>query len=441
VARELKISMETGRVEVPGLPSDDADADTKNDLCVQLIADTEKDVEALEELVATDARGALKRAWVLKTVIDEHPNRWLKDFGQRRVRNGLMTRLEKIKERAFDELPDEIGKQIWEDLPYTRDLLGLLFDKLKAIGEVKRLILTPLGNLKFAQIKYQRDSPEDLARVCRDISDQIRAGSDIDEDVKRWGGANRDALVRGTPPASIPEDMVASATPGLALLGLGLAGIGLGGAILAGQIPALPQVAAFGAIGVGAVFDLVGMLLFTKARKQKAAAPVAFAKLSEKYRERLYLVCALRNLYAASSRFTVTNSAFEDSLRKTGGKARWKRVKFEGRDLTELFATEEWHERGTVEHWLSEKVTKVFRLESTTLASPEDLDDETWGVILKAYLLEGVENPDGGSESRLASVGHLLFNKRGEDVTAERARIFGEVNEAWATAEREGVRL
>ena len=84
-------------------------------------------------------------------------------------------------------------------------------------------------------------------------------------------------------------------------------------------------------------------------------------------------------------------------------------------------------------------MTRVFRLDSTTLMAPEDLDEDTWEVVLKAYLLESVDGQsDAESGKKLATVGELLFTKRGEDVHAERDRVFHEVRTAWDAAQREG---
>ncbi len=436
--------METGRVDVPDLPDDDASAETKDQVLIALLVDIEKEVSELEGRLDSEPREVLKQAWVLHTIVEANPARWLQNFAKRRERNGLISRLESLRDQSSNALEEDEGKQVWEDLPYTRHTLGLLFDKIKATGEVKRLILSPLGKLQFAKIKYQRDSPEDLARVCQDIGQIVRDTSGLDDETKAWGAQNREALLLSKPPTSTPPGRVSSATPGLALLLIGLLGLGGGGALLGKAIPALvdkvPPAGVFGALGVGALLFIIGAVLLNKVRKQKAQVPKDFANLSVRFRERLYLVCALRNLYRSSSRLTVTNEAFRSYLNDNGGKGRWRRVKFEGRDLTELFVEEEWDPRGTVETWLNDKVTKVFRLESTSLSPPEDQDEDTWEVVLKAYLLESIDQGGSDAESGklLAAVGDLLFTKRGEDVNAERDRVFEEVREAWNTAQREG---
>src|SRR5690606_21493069 len=102
-------------------------------------------------------------------------------------------------------------------------------------------------------------------------------------------------------------------------------------------------------------------------------------------------ICTLRVLYRVSSRYTVAADAYDSAIKDYGGNQKWKSLKFDGRDLTEVFAGETWDPRGSVEHWLAEKVKQNFRLDSMTLAAPEDLDPEAWDVILKAYLLESEE--------------------------------------------------
>ncbi|RMG14786.1 MAG: hypothetical protein D6731_09750 [Planctomycetota bacterium] len=440
MAKTLKISMETGRVEIDGLPAEDASSEEKNAASVKLLEDVAAELEDLERRVDEEPREVLKQVWVLHTVLEAHPARWLQNFAKRRDRNALMGRLEALKGRCFEALPGDEGQQVWEDLPYIRQALGLLFAKLKATGEVQRMILTPLGNLQHAKIRYQRDSPEDLGRVCQEIRDTIRATSGIDEEVRAWGGVNREALLLGQPPRELPRDRVGSAGVGVVALLLGLAGLGAGGAALAGALP-IPQAGAAGALVVGVLGTCFGAYVLRAVAKQKAKLPEEFAELSARLRERLYLVCALRFLDELYSRFSVANEAFLSFLKEHGGNVRWKRVKKDARDLTQLFATEtDWHPKETVETWLKNKVTKVFRLDSTTLAAPDDVDPEAWEAILKAYVLESVDTGDDvDAGQQLAAVGDLLFTRRGEDVAAERRRVFAQIQQSWEKAQQEGL--
>ncbi|HBP18098.1 MAG TPA: hypothetical protein DEA08_09940, partial [Planctomycetes bacterium] len=126
---------------------------------------------------------------------------------------------------------------------------------------------------------------------------------------------------------------------------------------------------------------------------------------------------------------------FRTPLPREGGQPRWKKAKFDGRDITELFATESWDPRATVEMWLAEKVKEEFRLESTKLAGPEDLDAEAWGVIQQAFELESIDTGHVTEAQLLDSVSNLLFSRRGEDTKAERQRVFAQVKQAWEASE------
>jgi hypothetical protein len=440
VARTLKISMETGRVGVADLPGDEASSEAKDAFAGALIAEVEQDLAEVEKRLEENPRQALLDIWVLHTTLEGCPARWLQNFAKRRERNDLMTRIGGAREQASDLLEEGVGKSVWEDLPYIRDALGLLFDKLRASGEVQRMILTPLGSLNHAEIRYQREGPEDLARVCQELTDHMRKTLSLDDEVAKWGNGNRHALLHAQPPAEIPEGMVGGTGGAMGALVAGLALLGAGGASLAGAIP-VPAAGGIGMLVLGLGLAGVGGTLFSKVGKQRAQVPQDFASLSDRFRERLYVVCSLRNLFQASSRYQRADDAFTSFIKENGGKARWKRVKSEARDLTEVFATETWN-KGTVEGWLKDKVTKVFRLDSTTLSAPGDIDDDTWDVIFQAYLLESVD--DGGDQQEgklLAAVGDLLFTKRGEDVQAERERVFAQVRAAWDKAVADGHQL
>ncbi len=434
MAKTLKIDVRTGRIEVP---TPDEDADARDAATLELTAEIGAELDALEQRVDAEPRDVLKQVWVLNAWTDAYPKNWIKDFGKRRERNALQGRIDELRKQAQEALGVDQGKAIWEDLDFLRKVLPLLFEKQRASGEVLRLILSPLGKLKFCQIQYSRTGAEDLARVCQEVQEEVRRTNDLDEQALAWGLENHAALLSGQPPARIPTKLQPPGGGG-PLLGLGALLAGGGGAVAAGLVAGVPTTAGLGGAGLGALLLLVGGFKAKKAGAARAELPERFAELSARFRERLYLICTLRVLYRVSSRYTVAADAYDSAIKDYGGNQKWKALKFEGRDLTEVFAAESWDPRGSIEHWLAEKVKQNFRLDSMTLAAPEDLDAEAWDVLLKAYLLEseefGAASADG---AMLATVSDLLFTKRGEDVSSERARVFGEVQAAWERAQEE----
>ena len=439
MAKWLQLSLDTGRVEIPNLPGDDASADEKNDRTIALLGEINAECDRLEEQVEAEPREALKQAWVLHTVLEAHPKNWVKDFGSRREVPATVARIEGVRARAAGALGEEAAA-VWADLPFIHRTLPLLWAKQRASDEIKRLILTPLGKLKVAKIDYQRESADDLARVCQELENEARKTVDLDDEVKPWGAENRDALLLGRPPVVIPKELVGGSGGALAMLALGLALIGAAGAahaqVLGATVAGLPaSQLALGLGAAGLLPAIIGVVMLARLGARKAAAPAAFADLSDRFRERLYLICALRTLYLYVSRYNVTVDALKRHFKEHGGKQRWKKVKFEQRDLTEVFVEDRWDERGTIELWLSEKVNERFRLESSTLAAPEDLDPEAWDIILRAYLLESVDRAEPSDGTLLAVVSELLFTRRGEDAASERERVFAQVRAAWQRAE------
>lgn len=433
MAKTIKIDLETGACDVP-VPPESASVDEKDEKTLALTGEIGAELDELEEQAEADARAALVQAWVLNEWLEAYPKSWIKDFAKRRERNGLATRLKELKQRCEEAL-GEPGKSVWPDLDFLKKGLPLLFEKQRASGEVMRLILSPLGKLENHEILYQRTAADDLQRVCQDLQQIIRQTEPLDAKALSWGEANFAALLKGDPPAVIPASLKPPMGAAFGLLGGGALALAGGVAVLAGVAPGVPAAAGIGAAVVGAVLGAVGALKFKGAAATKAALPGRFADLSSKYRERLYIMCTLRVLYRKSSRYTVCADAFDQAVKEYGGKQQWKRLKFEGRDLTEVFATETWDQRGSVEHWVSEKVKERYRLDSTTLTAPEKIDEEAWDVIHKAYLLESGDYGDEHADGKLlGAVSDLLFVRRGENTKDERVRVFAQVQKAWENA-------
>jgi hypothetical protein len=420
------------------LPGADATEEERNDATLAAVQAIAGRLDAVEDIAASEPREAIKRLWALQHWLESFPAKWIRNFSQRHEWNSANKRIDNAKVTAFRELDEGVGKATWDCLDYVSKALPLLYKRFKVRGDVMRLILTPLGKLEHSEIRYQRDDADDLPRVCTEIREEIRNTSELDDEIARWGEANFGSLIKpGSPPRQAAPGMVDSMAPGLVglLVGAGLAGAG--GARLAGKgLETLAENAAMGMAGAGGVVLALGLFRVFKVISQKSAVPKAWASLAQKFRERLYLICSLRVLDKVASRYNHSSREFDEFLGENGGKNRWKQVKFEERDLTQVFVDEaaDWHPKETVEHWLAEAVKKAFRMDSSKLTDLDEIDPEAWDVILRAYLLE--TRADDVNAELLDTVAELIFARHGEDTSAERERVFDEVYKAWDTGRR-----
>jgi len=428
MAREIKLDIATGRVKVAGLPAADADDATKAAAIKSLLDEMGPQLDELEGKVTSDSRAALLEAYQHLKALEAHPRNWA-ERSMRRTIGEYEQRIEKVRDGAIDAIGHAEGKQIWEDLPYVLETLELLHAKQRTEDEVQRLILTPLGKLEHFKIDYQRNSAEDLQRVCAEVTTALRESTDLDEEMLAWGPDNRAAILHQRPLVKIPENMVPATGAAMGAIAAGVVIAGACGA-LPFVVEGIPKAAAAAAlIGLGPI--AYGAMQIKAAGAIKAALPKRFTVLSSKFRERLYLVCALRTLNGFRSKLTIAVEALRTHLQNNGGQQRWKHVKFEGRDMTELFAHESWDPRGTVELWLNEKVQEQFRLDSTRMSNMDELDEEDWGILLQAFELDALDLNSSTEGRLLDSVSHLLFTKRGEDSEAERKEVFARVRSAW----------
>jgi hypothetical protein len=428
MAREIKLDIATGKVQVAGLPASDADDAAKSAAVKGLLEEMGPQLDALEGKVTSAPRATLLEAWQHLKALEAHPRNWA-ERSLRRTMGEYDQRIEKIRDGAIDALGNAEGKQIWEDLPYVLETLELLHAKQRTEDEVQRLILTPLGKLEHFKIDYQRNSADDLQRVCAEVTNALRESVDLDDEMLAWGPDNRAAILHQRPLVKIPNEMLPKTGAAVGALAAGVLMLGGLGA-LPFVVAGIPKAAAAAALlGLGPI--AFGAMQFKAAGAVKAALPERFTVLSGKFRERLFLVCALRTLDGFRSKLTIAVEALRTHLQNNGGQQRWKHVKFEGRDMTELYAHETWDPRGTVELWLNEKVQEQFRLDSTRMSNMDELTEEDWGILLQAFELDALDLESSTEGRLLDSVSHLLFTKRGEDAVAERKEVFARVRSAW----------
>ncbi|HBP18099.1 MAG TPA: hypothetical protein DEA08_09945, partial [Planctomycetes bacterium] len=309
---QLKIDLRSGKIE-PELPAEGArDATT-----LAVMDEINAELPELEAKVGLEPRPVLLRAYVLKEVLEAHPRNWINDRSKRREWNETEERVGKLKAAAIEAMPEGEGDWVWGELPYVRETLTLLHNKQKAENEVNHLILTPLGNLEHAEINYKRMGADDLARVCQEVSEVLRRTAELDDEVLSWGPKNRGALLHGRELVEIPAGMLPTTGAAYGGFAAGVVLIAIGGALLAGVVPGVPKAAGLvGLIGLGPIAWGVGQLKQAGARR--AAIPEEFSELSGKFRERLYLICALRELQVFRSRYSKAFEAFRTHLTREG---------------------------------------------------------------------------------------------------------------------------
>ncbi|MEZ6186795.1 MAG: hypothetical protein R3F62_17520 [Planctomycetota bacterium] len=439
MGKRIQISLASGQLELDDQAPAEGEDEARNDSTLKIVGEVGQELDALAEQKDLDPELLLRQLWVLNEYLEAFPLRWIRNYGERKGWSSAAAKIKDLRKLGEDGYGEE-RLPVWETLDYLKQVLPLLFTRFKVRGEVLRLVLTPLGKLKHHEIRYQRDDADDLQRLCEDVSLEIRRSGDLDAQVEAWGTANYPALLQANPkPLALPDTRLPSRGPALGAFLGGLALLGLGAAFLLGKVE-VPQ-----AFVLGVVLALLGVVAaafgLTRLKAHAAASgalPAEFADLASRFRERLYLICSLRLLNKMASRYTRANEGFQGFLRKNGGKQHWKRVKFEGRVLTQTFVpnSDEWHDKETIEHWLSEQVQKTYRLETVILTSPDELDDESWEVILRAYLLESLDD-DGSHEAELLdTVADLVFTRRGDDDKAEREAVFRRVYAAWEDRQR-----
>ncbi len=142
MAKTLKLDVQRGRIEVPEVPGESATDEQKSERTLALVGELKAELPEIEKLIESAPREAVVRLWVLRSYLDAHPVRWIRNYAQRKEWNDLAKRLDELRDQGGAALGDEAkAKRMWEDLPFVRDTLQLLWGKLRAQGEVLRLML------------------------------------------------------------------------------------------------------------------------------------------------------------------------------------------------------------------------------------------------------------------------------------------------------------
>jgi hypothetical protein len=176
----------------------------------------------------------------------------------------------------------------------------------------------------------------------------------------------------------------------------------------------------------------VGVALYMKAAALQRSVPAAFAALSQRFRDRLYLVCVLRSLRGVLSNL----SKAEEALRThTGGPenaARWKRIKTQERDLVKSLAGD-WDEKHPVDDEMGKRIAASGSVTGEAIRPASELARDDWDGLAKAYQAERREDAQSTDETRLAVLAEVVLQNAGQkpEAISQRRRAVADARNAF----------
>jgi hypothetical protein len=267
-------------------------------------------------------------------------------------------------------------------------------------------------------------------RVATEAIERLLATSAaVDGEVDRWGKAYLEPLAAGEAPREFPSHVTGATKTPLAVIAAGvvvvLAGIAV--AVVAQQQTAG---AAVGAVGVLALFT--GVMLFMKASALQRSVPATFAALSQRFRDRLYLVCVLRSLRGILSNLSKAEEALRAHTGGTENAARWKRIKTQERDLVKALAGD-WDEKHPVDDEMAKRIAGTGVVAAEAIRPASELARDDWDGLAKAYQAERREDAESSDEMRLAVLADVVLKTAGQkpDAIALRKRAISEARNAF----------
>ncbi len=402
----------------------DTTPQAKNARALKALEEIQAKLPDIKEKAKSAPRDAAKLIFAVEGIIQAHPSSDLSSFGEKRNYKAAEDVLKNAKTDASAGL--EKADQLFSDLAFTKKAIELLHAQTLRRREVASFELgelTKVPELGFDPKENQ--DPTDPAAVlraaCEAIDRRLAATASVDAEVDAWGRTYLEPLAAGESPREFPSHITGATKMPLAVLGGGLV-VALAGAGLA--LGAGQHAAGGGVGGLGGVVLLAGIVLFMKASSVKRSAPANFAALSQRFRDRLYLVCVLRSLRGILSNLSKAEEAFRTA---TGGEnaARWKRIKTQERDLVTA-VTGDWDEGRTVDEEMQKRIQATFANVTESFRPGRELGKEDWDGLAKAYQAERREDAESSDETRLAVLAECVLSSAGqkpESVTARKRAI------------------
>lgn len=410
----------------------DTTPQARNARALKALEEIQAKLKELKPLAASAPRDAAKMVYAIETIIEKHPSSDLTSFEQKRNYKAAEDALKNAKNEASAALdkPD----QLFADLAFTRKAVELLHTaqlRRREVANLKLDELTKIPDLGFnpKEAEDPTDPSAMIRTACEAIERRLAATASIDGEVDGWGKSYLEPLAAGEAPREFPSHITGATKTPLAILGGGLALAGAGAGVALG---AHQQTIGAGVGGAGAVVFLVGLVLFMKASAIKRSAPANFAALSQKFRDRLYLVCVLRSLRGILSSQSKAEEALRTHTTGTENAARWKRIKTQERDLVKAVAGD-WDDTRSVDDEMNKRIASTGSLAEESFRSQRELARDDWDGLAKAYQAERREDAESSDETRLAVLAEVVLSSAGQrpDALANRKRVINDARNAF----------
>ena len=412
----------------------DTSPPARNARTLKALQELQAEVKGLAAIASTNPRDAAKLIYSLEVVIEKHPSSDLSSFEHKRHYKAAEDALKAAKAEAERALGGEKPDQIFHDLAFTRKGLELLHAAQLRRRELASFDLSELA--RIPGLKFDPKESEDktdhsavMRAACESLEKLAASTASVDGEVDQWGKAYLEPLAVGETPREYPSNVTGATSKPLGLIAGGVAFTLVG----AGVTVVAKQQAAGAAVGaIGLIVLAAGAVLYMKASALQRSVPAAFAALSQRFRDRLYLVCVLRSLRGVLSNL----SKAEEALRThTGGienAARWKRIKTQERDLVKSLAGD-WDEKHPVDDEMGKRIAAAGSVTGEGVRPSSELTRDDWDGLAKAYQAERREDAESGDETRLAVLAEVVLKHAGQrpESISQRRRAIAEARNAF----------
>ncbi|MBI3723153.1 hypothetical protein HY251_04240 [bacterium] len=402
----------------PGIA--DTSPPARNERALAAIVEAQAALPELQAKVGSSPREAIKALWKLQRLLERHPSADLTSFEKKRTYNEVEHSLGKVKRDLEEKLGPEV-ERILADLTFAKKALELSHAAILRRKEIGSINLDALAKGLAFDARGAAD-PTDPSASVRAAADAVKRRLDtsisVDDDVEAWGKSYTNALSTGDAPQEYPPALKGSTLGARVILLLSVVLTGSGVAVIA---VAREHAVGAGVAGAGVVGFIAGAVLLATRLSESNAAPQKFQEASQRFRERLYLVCIARSLGKLSSNL----SQAEEALRAhTSGEsaARWKKLKTQEKDLIKTVAGDSWEEGRTVDEELSREIQAAGVVGSEAIQPPSAIGRDEWEGLAKTYLIERREDSDAANDARLAALATIVLSQGGsrEDAVAAR---------------------
>jgi hypothetical protein len=406
-----KISDHSPRCSAAPPGAGDATPAAKNDRALAALKEAQDGVATARTLLATP-REAGKALFSVQLILEKSPSSDLTSFEHKRQYKAVEDSITKLRGEIEGALGAKETDQLLQDLAYTRKALELVHAvalKRKEMAGLKLDTLAALPELAFdPAAAADATDPGSVPRAaCEAVEKRLASTQSIDAEVDVWGKSYLEPLAASEAPREWPSSVARATLVPTLLLGSAAFLLVAGGVVTT----VLKQTTVGEAIGGAGVLDLVvGGVLFARAQAAKASLPGKFQALSQRFRERLYLVCVLRSVRSLLSAL----SKAEETLRAhTGGSenaARWKRIKLQEKDIIKSLAGESWEEARNVDDEMTRKIQAAGGIAAESIRPSSALTRDDWDGLAKAYQVERREDAAPTDDARLEALATVVLS-------------------------------